>query len=147
MKRKNLISTGLLIAGVVIYGIIRADAFRLVFLSETVTGKISKVNELRVDPHTTTSKISVEYTFTDRKGKVYHGSGDRFFKKDENAEDPKWLYGTSIDVVYVTSDPDLNDISGHEFAVLFPLILIPFVMAMELFATRQSKSDKVNFKE
>ena len=122
------------------YIIIRADAWSLLLFSKNTSGRIVKVDKIIYDPHTTTLKAKVGYTFSNEEGKVYSGSGDRVFMEGENTSNLTWLLNTGIEIVYLINDPEINGISGCEYAVLFPLILIPFVIAMELFIPSHSRS-------
>lgn len=139
MRRHSFLNILILVTCIIIYIIIRADAWRLLVASENAAGVISRVNEMNSDPHTTSLKVRVDYTFTSADGKIYHGSGDRVLKDGENTENLSWLTGTGIDIVYISTHPEINDVSGREYAVLFPLVLIPFVILPDILNSRRSR--------
>lgn len=141
MQRKTIFSIATVLAGLIVYCIIRADAWRLLLFSENAVSRIVHVDEIRSDPHTTSWKVAVRYVFTDRKGIAHYGTGERVLRKGENTADLSWLMNTSLDVVYVAADPDINNVSGREAAVLFPLVLIPFIFVINAMKSHQSRTN------
>lgn len=141
MQKKTKINLAIFITGLIAYGIIRADAWNLLLFSENTTGIIEQIKEMNSDPHTTSLKVRVKYSFTAADAKTYQGYGDRVLRENENTSDLSWLVGTGIDIVYYNADPSLNNVSGREYAVLFPLVLIPFVFGIDAFISRRSRED------
>jgi len=142
MQKRTIINLIMLFFCFIAYVTIRADAWRLLLFSGDARAVIIQVKEMNSDPHTTALKVRVNYTFTAADGKLYHGSGDRVLRKGENTSDLSWLPGTSVDVVYIISDPEVNDVGGREYSVLFPLVLVPFVLAIEALTSRRSRLNK-----
>lgn len=142
MRRQTTINLLILLITLIAYVIMRADAWRLLVFTDNTSGIIVKVKEMNSDPHTTAFKVRVNYSFSAENGKIYHGSGDRVLRKGENTENISWLNGTAIDVVYISDRPEINEISGREYAVLFPLVLVPFVLMLDALSFRRSRFKK-----
>lgn len=138
MQIKSRINLVIMIIGLVIYIFLRADAWRLLLFSEKTDAVIINVNGLHPDPHTTAEKADVRYTFSDMNSRIFYGNGDRVLRNDENAKDLTWLTGNRIEIVYVRKDPSINNVDGRQYDVLFPLILIPLALGIDLLVSRRS---------